>query len=180
MYRYNKKDAHKRGILPVFGGFSAIFGILAVFSDFSLFTTLFRSAYGGRHKLGNGKVHILEKRARIASALVTAGAAFLFGHCAGGCVHNNLRGALDTDNGKDAEGNEKDSTLGIIAKRAGKRTANAFGNLAATARTAASAADLGNAHVKHYGINRLNNGGGSVGAAIDIAYLAIAAKALTA
>ena len=178
--RYYKKDARKRGILAVFGRFSAIFAFLAVFFGFSSFTTLFRKASGGRHKLGNGEIHIPKKRTGIASALVAAGAAFLIGHGAGGGIYNDLRGALDTNNGKDTERYDKHSANSALAKRAGKCAANTVRDFAAAARASASAAYLGNAHVKHYGVNSLYNRGGSISAAIDIAYLPITAKALTA
>ncbi len=67
-----------------------------------------------------------------------------------------------------------------MAKRAGKSTAYTFGDLVASASTTASASDLRNSDIKHNGINNLNNRSRCIGAAVDVAYFALAAEAFAA
>ena len=149
---------------------------MPVFRRFSLIYTLFKCACRGRSKLGNGKFHLAEKTAGVGPVLT--GGALLFGNGAGSSVNKQLRRALQTDNGKDAERNKKHTSLPTAAKSTGKSTADRLGDLAAAASAVAAASNLRNANGKNNRINSLYHCGGSIVTAIGIIAVSFTAEAI--
>ncbi len=173
-----REDPQNKRILPILPVFGAILPFFRFFRRFCLFYPFFKGARRRRRKLVYGEIHFSEDTARITARIVNAISAFLFGHCAGGCVYKQLCGAFNSDNRENTERNEKNSAIVCPANSTGKTAPYRLRNLIATANTARAASRLRNSHGKNDGVYGLHYRRGCVCSAIRATVIA-SAKILT-
>ena len=118
--------------------------------------TLDLSAVAGRTEFSRRERHIAEDTARIGRIV---GDALLVGHAIFGCMNQILCGSDKANYREQTKGNRKVSAIFIvIAQYLPEIRANALGNIAGAAATAAAILHvLDDLYAEHYGINDFNN-----------------------